>query len=562
MISDEGDTSLNSGSQAQGDGDRSKLKQPSVFNEYKGDQKPEQAPLNPSLYGYDDYSKEFYGSTTSSFRNQTSSVLEDMKEGLALSMLVFLAADMRLLSATGSIGTKFESLAVESDFVIHNDKASCAVLNHAEEADTPQALPISIPTHVQQGLSPAHLMTIVLIEIRKTFKQQHRDQILNAKIKRHIGDAKNPEEAKAFTAFMLDKSKGKNKWEIDLSSLMKAHARMIGWDLNEKVPHIEARRSMLGFIGGNTDRRRASSVSMRQSIIAGLDYHRKELFDSTESKELNAMEEVTDALFNMAVATGTNGRAHNHRLRQSIKQTLSTSQPQQQTTNNTHFSLSSDDLLELMEKAVKSRKDDNLKFMANFFRSGTISQVMATSNIRVVWINDWFSQLDLMYAIAVDPLKKRVMVTFRCSITLNDWAKSLEYSHVHVENPVQDYYEGRKDLVCMHKGYYHYLFRVRKDTGTTKYEEIVNVAHRYGLERIGEGYTLSVTGHSLGAALSTIFAFHASTDERFTRNGPIKMMTFASPYVGESTGRHCYISLLLSWSVSRVPCACDDKLVH
>lgn len=52
------------------------------------------------------------------------------------------------------------------------------------------------------------------------------------------------------------------------------------------------------------------------------------------------------------------------------------------------------------------------------------------------------------------------------------------------------------------------------------------------MERIGERYHLVVTGHSLGGALSTMFSFFASTDARFTANGPVKCFNFGAPYVG------------------------------
>lgn len=58
------------------------------------------------------------------------------------------------------------------------------------------------------------------------------------------------------------------------------------------------------------------------------------------------------------------------------------------------------------------------------------------------------------------------------------------------------------------------------------------MAHQYGMERIGERYHLVVTGHSLGGALSTMFSFFASTDARFTANGPVKCFNFGAPYVG------------------------------
>ena len=35
-----------------------------------------------------------------------------------------------------------------------------------------------------------------------------------------------------------------------------------------------------------------------------------------------------------------------------------------------------------------------------------------------------------------------------------------------------------------------------------------------------------------GGALSLLFGFYASTDERFTKNGPVKIFTYGAPYVG------------------------------
>lgn len=100
-----------------------------------------------------------------------------------------------------------------------------------------------------------------------------------------------------------------------------------------------------------------------------------------------------------------------------------------------------------------------------------------------------------------------------------------------VDNPIEENYENKKDKIDVHAGFYRYLFRIRKDTGTRKYDEIRTVVHGYGSKLIGD-YSLVITGHSLGAALSTVFGLFASSDERFTARGPIRMYTFGSPYVG------------------------------
>lgn len=49
---------------------------------------------------------------------------------------------------------------------------------------------------------------------------------------------------------------------------------------------------------------------------------------------------------------------------------------------------------------------------------------------------------------------------------------------------------------------------------------------------IGDGYNLTVCGHSLGGALSVYFSLHASTDDRFTSNGAVKSFAFGTPYLG------------------------------
>lgn len=109
-----------------------------------------------------------------------------------------------------------------------------------------------------------------------------------------------------------------------------------------------------------------------------------------------------------------------------------------------------------------------------------------------------------------------------------------------VPNPIEEEFEGRPEKVGIYSGFYQYLFRVRKDTGTTKYDEIVNLAHQYGMNRIGEDYHLAVTGHSLGAALSTVFCLYASTEDRFTRNGPIKVISFGCPMIGGNDFADCF----------------------
>jgi hypothetical protein len=195
-------------------------------------------------------------------------------------------------------------------------------------------------------------------------------------------------------------------------------------------------------------------------------------------------------------------------------------------------SLSRKEMVDAMRKDVEARNDKGLQFLSKLFKEGTISKLMAESHARIVWVNDWYPMKDLTYAISVDALQKRVMVVFRGAITTQDWKSAFNMGFHSIRNPVKEEYEGRKEILRVFSGLYTYLFRKRKDTGTTKYDEIANMVHKYGLERIGPDYKLFVTGHSLGGALTHFFSFYASTDKRFTKNGPVKGIAFASPYIG------------------------------
>jgi hypothetical protein len=193
--------------------------------------------------------------------------------------------------------------------------------------------------------------------------------------------------------------------------------------------------------------------------------------------------------------------------------------------------LTEGELLDVMERAVESRSRDRVKFMAKFFRQDTVSQLMAKSTSKVVWVNDWYPLKDPTYAISVDTEKKRVLVVFRGAITRADWGHIKNVAFQKTPNPIADEYHNKDEFVKIHTGFWFYLFRPRKDTGTSKYDEIANKVEQYA-NTIGKDYKIVVTGHSLGAALGTVFSFYASCEERFTRNAPIKFISFGSPFVG------------------------------
>ena len=197
--------------------------------------------------------------------------------------------------------------------------------------------------------------------------------------------------------------------------------------------------------------------------------------------------------------------------------------------------MSERELLDYITKCIESREPDRLDFMSDFFRENTVSWTMVKSKTRIVWLQDWFPIKDPIYGIAIDKEKKRVLVVFRGAITRPDWGHAVDHTLIHTRNPIKGNYEGRTATIKLHRGFYRYLLRTRKDTMTRKYDEIANKVYEYGSKMIGDDFTVTVNGYSLGGALSMLFGFYSSTDERFTRNGPVKIFTYGAPYMGGHT---------------------------
>jgi len=487
-------------------------------------------------------------------------ILEEMLEAMSLSMLVFLLADVRLMSQTGRISLPFEWIAVDSDYLPRYSKARLAGLDSSFE----------VPPECQnEGLSTAQIMACLLLELEKSVKstreaKERAKKVSDATQRSAIDLGLKHDE---FTHFEPDPTAPPEK--EGMHSLLRVYAEMIGRDLNALVPHIEARRSVLSLVGSSRqsalssqpkppplspiaeegsdvddtneasevdeqffgkiefgeraakrlDQLRFSRPAISQEKLQGrINELRKDVVMDKEGRTQKAFQEVTDAVFKMADADPMMSR----RLHNSI---INCGGMEGGT-----VSLDPDQVRQIMEKAVASRVYKRLDFMSQFFRKGTISHVLSKGSAKVVYFNDWFPLKEMTYSIAVDVSKKRVYVVFRGAITNQDWKKAFNFKLRPVPNPIKG--ESLPGKIHIYAGFYSYLFRVRKDTGTTKYHEIASLAHKFGIEKIGEDYSLVVCGHSLGAALSTVFAFHVSAEDQFTQNGPVKIFTFGSPYVG------------------------------
>jgi len=146
---------------------------------------------------------------------------------------------------------------------------------------------------------------------------------------------------------------------------------------------------------------------------------------------------------------------------------------------------------------------------------------------------------DMVYAVGVDSVRKRVTVAFRGSVTPSDFMKDVMITMNLQPNPVRSLdSECSDEKIGIHHGFYEYLLKSRH--GKNKLQEIVNHVTSLFVEvpERQKDYKVYVTGHSLGGALATLFSLYvaASIGDQTSKEvipGPITCISVASPRVGD-----------------------------
>ena len=157
---------------------------------------------------------------------------------------------------------------------------------------------------------------------------------------------------------------------------------------------------------------------------------------------------------------------------------------------------------------------------------------------------------ELLWAIVVCPKKKKVTVVFRGSVNARDWAANLYGVTTDCIFPgftSEEHKSEGKTFGKVHTGFYNYLFGKTKKGANgsikSKGEEIVGILKADFFDKPEfEDYSLEVTGHSLGGAMSTLFSMRLAALNDFPGK-TITNVSFASPFVGDEDFRDAFIQL-------------------
>jgi hypothetical protein len=145
------------------------------------------------------------------------------------------------------------------------------------------------------------------------------------------------------------------------------------------------------------------------------------------------------------------------------------------------------------------------------------------------------SASECTYGITLNHELQRVTVVFRGSVALKDFVTDVTVDDTAFDLPTADD-PGKINYGRVHTGFYNSLYGPTKvgneGNNLCQAEEILGKLQKLFITY--PDYTLWVTGHSLGAAQSSLFAFRAAMHVGIPKR-PVMNVSFASPFVGDHT---------------------------
>mmetsp|Transcript_21041 Transcript_21041/g.49894 ORF Transcript_21041/g.49894 Transcript_21041/m.49894 type:complete len:567 (+) Transcript_21041:118-1818(+) len=180
-----------------------------------------------------------------------------------------------------------------------------------------------------------------------------------------------------------------------------------------------------------------------------------------------------------------------------------------------------------------------------------IDDDFTTSSLDLDGIIGGFSETEMVWAIVVNRKKKTFTVVFRGSTNATDWIRDLSVNMADCVLPgyttdAAPVEKHGKSYGRVHCGFYKYLFDKthagRNGSTKSKGEEIVGMLRGLLARPEHAGYSVVITGHSLGGSLSTLFAYRCALFDDFD-DTTVTNVSFASPYVGDADFRDNFVEL-------------------
>eukprot|EP00551_Chaetoceros_affinis_P014403 CAMPEP_0203688568 /NCGR_PEP_ID=MMETSP0091-20130426/1233_1 /ASSEMBLY_ACC=CAM_ASM_001089 /TAXON_ID=426623 /ORGANISM="Chaetoceros affinis, Strain CCMP159" /LENGTH=437 /DNA_ID=CAMNT_0050558103 /DNA_START=118 /DNA_END=1431 /DNA_ORIENTATION=- len=149
-----------------------------------------------------------------------------------------------------------------------------------------------------------------------------------------------------------------------------------------------------------------------------------------------------------------------------------------------------------------------------------------------------------VYGVLKDTNYKRIIVVFRGSTDLStrDWQTNFSAQMAEMRTPklLVDKLKGKlKNRVLVHRGFYNYIFNNKKADGDQRFDMILADIKPF----VEDGYKIYVTGHSLGAALSSLLSFKLAGSDKSWIPKPISCISYASPFNGSGGFQKAFTQL-------------------
>ena len=178
----------------------------------------------------------------------------------------------------------------------------------------------------------------------------------------------------------------------------------------------------------------------------------------------------------------------------------------------------------LITKAIEESSD-------SFFEEGSVMRNLLESGFEVVWFADRHPR-DIIYGICVNRQTATVTVVFRGQEGFFDLFRKAAMSRF--PNPIaHEDYEGNSECINLRSAVADEMLRVRMDTKMSLISEIREKVVIIGQELTkGDGYHLSVVGHSRGGGYATVLGYYLASSNILQLASAMRVFTFASSPVG------------------------------